>query len=902
MAKNEAKIKFTAETGGFNQAIKQANNEMAQLRAEMKLNETQMKTTGASVEGLENKHRILSNQLSAAEDKTAALSQKVNKAAEIFGENSEEVTKLKTQLLNAQNAEEKLRQAVNSCEQELTDQKNAAKEAESATGQLTDKISSQQAALNRMKSDYVEAALKYGEASDEAKKLEQSIGELSSELKENQSALSSAADKADEFDRSLDGAGDSAADSGGGFTIMKGAIADLVSAGIQAGIGKIKEFTSYLAELPAATMELRQDLATLTTSFDTMGFSTKTAKNTWTDLYAVFGEDDRAVETANNISKMAKNQEDLNDWVTITTGVWGSYQDSLPVEGLAEASNETAKTGKVTGVLADALNWSGEAATMFADYMSDDVVTAEDAFNAALEECNSEQERQKLITETLTSLYGDAADKYRDTAGAQMEAKEAAAENMQAEAELAATVEPVTTEFTKLKTELMQGAQPAIEKVSGALTDAVGWMREHPTVVKAVGAAVGVLAVGFTGLAVALGIYTVAQWAMNAAVLANPITWIAVGIVAAIAAVVGIGVALYENWDKIKKKASEVWSGVKEKWESLKAATIGKFTEIKEKGSEKWDSLKKSVVDKASDIKDKASEKWDKLKSDTSNKFSDAKDKASSAWSKLKSNISKDSDSTRSKASSAWDKLKSKTSTAFSTGKDKATSAWSKLKAKITSDSSETESKSSSKFNSLKNKVTSYLSSAKDKGISNFSKLKSGLSSGASGAYSVVSSKFNAIKNSIAEKMNSAREKVSSAISRIKGLFNFSWSLPKIKVPKFHVSGGKAPWGFGGKGSLPSVSVTWNAKGAIFTKPTIFDTAYGFQGVGEAGAEAVLPIDRLQGYIDRAFNRNIIAYSSEGGDVYNFYVNDATINGTEEMRSVAKNFITEMVRLGGMNK
>ena len=76
MAKNEAKIKFTAETGEFNNAIKQANDEMSELRAELKLNETQMKSTGASVESLEKQHSLLESQLKASQSKTEALTAK----------------------------------------------------------------------------------------------------------------------------------------------------------------------------------------------------------------------------------------------------------------------------------------------------------------------------------------------------------------------------------------------------------------------------------------------------------------------------------------------------------------------------------------------------------------------------------------------------------------------------------------------------------------------------------------------------------------------------------------------------------------------------------------------------------------------------------------------------------
>lgn len=570
MAKNsEAKIKFTAETGGFNDAIKKSSDELSKLRAELKLNDAEMKTNGVSVEGLEKKHAILTEELKLAGDKTAALSAKLDKAVEIYGEGSAEVTKLHRQIAQAKVEEEHLKQAISKCNTELQKQSSAADETKSATAQLTDKIEEQQAELNDLKGEYVEAVLQYGKNSKEAKDLAKEIGKLSGELKESKTAFEGASDKADKLDKSLDDAGNSAGNSADGFTIAKGAIADLAANAITAAIGKVSEFISYLRELPEATRELRQDMATLETSYDRAGFSVEQAKNTWQDLYRIFGEDDRAVEAANLIAKMSDNQEDLNAWVTITQGVWGTYQDSLPVEGLAEASNETAKVGQVTGVLADALNWSSEAATMFAKYMGEDVTTAEDAFNVALSECSTEAERQALITETLTALYGDAAAEYEKASGAQLAAKEATAENTLVQAELAAIIEPTTTAWQNLKTEFISGVIPAAEKVSAWGTSALEWMKEHPKATKLIATTLGILATAFTGLAIAAAIYTVAQIPATAALWAflAPL----LPIIAAVTAVIVAIAALIIYWDEIKNAvivaAQACWEALKTTWE-----------------------------------------------------------------------------------------------------------------------------------------------------------------------------------------------------------------------------------------------------------------------------------------------------------------------------------------------
>ena len=699
MAKNnEAKIKFTAETAEFNDNIKKADKAMGTLRAELNLNETQMKATGKTVEGLEKKHSILQEQLTQSRSKTEALSGKIEVATRLFGANSIEVQSLQEKLLRARAAEERAAQAVNKCSQELEEQRAAAREAESATRKLTDTIESQQTEVDALKKDYTEAVLQYGKNSKEAKALGKQLKSLSGELSDSKGKMNEASRAADKLDKSLDDAGDSARNSEDGFTVMKGAVSNLVSSAIEWGVGKLSEFVGYLKELPEATRELRQDFATLETSFESAGLSTEQATQTWKDLYRVFGEEDRAVEAANLIAKMSKNQEDLNEWVTITQGVWGTYQDSLPVEGLAEAANETSKTGQVTGVLADALNWSSEAASMFSKYMGEDVTTAEDAFNEALKECSTEQERQQLITDTLTKLYGDAAKTYEDAAGAQLAEKDAAAEATLAQANLATAVAPATTAWSGLKTQLLTGVTPAIEKVCGWLSQAFTWLQEHPAAMNAVITVVGIFGGILTGLAVALTVATVAQWAMNSAVLANPITWIVVGIVAAVAALIAIGVALYKNWDTIKEKCSAVWNNVKNAFSNAKTAVVNKVTE-----------LKNGVVNK-----------------------------------------------------------------------------------------------------------------------------------------------FNQIRDGIMKPINKARDAVKNAIDKIKGFFSgLKLKLPKIKLPHFKLKGEFSL----SKMTVPKLAVEWYAKGGIFTKPTIFPTSSGLKGVGDAGAEAVLPIDRLQGYVTEAIAR-----------------------------------------------
>lgn len=126
-------------------------------------------------------------------------------------------------------------------------------------------------------------------------------------------------------------------------------------------------------------------------------------------------------------------------------------------------------------------------------------------------------------------------------------------------------------------------------------------------------------------------------------------------------------------------------------------------------------------------------------------------------------------------------------------------------------------------------------------------------------AYGNVNEIFSNIYSTISSKINAAKDVVRRAVDLIKGAFDFSWSLPELKLPHISVNGGKAPFGIGGKGSLPSFSIEWYKHGKIFTKPTLFSTPFGLKGVGEAGAEAVLPISNLVTYVEDSMNRVIDA-------------------------------------------
>ena len=230
-------------------------------------------------------------------------------------------------------------------------------------------------------------------------------------------------------------------------------LANVAIGGVKALATAVTAIGGALVGSAESTREYRADMGKLSTAFDTAGHSAESATSTYQTLQGVLGESDQAVEASNHLAKLAKNEEDLATWTTIATGVYAEFGASLPIENLTEASNETAKTGQLTGGLADALNWAGES---------------EDAFQAKLDACTTEQERQALITETLNGLYSESAEKYRETNAEVIRANEANEALTSSIASVGSSVEPLITDVKLMGASLLSDLLPGISSVTEA--------------------------------------------------------------------------------------------------------------------------------------------------------------------------------------------------------------------------------------------------------------------------------------------------------------------------------------------------------------------------------------------------------------------------------------------------
>ena len=308
-----------------------------------------------------------------------------------------------------------------------------------------------------------------------------------------------------------------------------------------------------------------------------------------------------------------------------------------------------------------------------------------------------------------------------------------------------------------------------------------------------------------------------------------------------------------------------------------------------------------SISDIASSVSSAVSSAFESMRNAISTAVENAKTSVSNAWESVKSATSKTMESVKSAISKAWDAVKSTVSSVLDAIKSTVTSAWNAVKSTIASVMDAVKSTITNAWNAIKSTVTNAVNNVKSTVTSAFDNIKSTISNAMNAAKSTVSSIFDSIKNAISDKINAAANVVKSAVDKIKGAFNFSWSLPPLKLPHISVTGGVAPFGIGGKGSLPKFSIAWYAKGGVMKSPTIFGVAgNNLLGGGEAGPEAIAPISVLQKYIreavsgsmsdfvgrlKRAVESETVSISSvlgsrvgESGGVSNHYGGGTTIN------------------------
>lgn len=230
----------------------------------------------------------------------------------------------------------------------------------------------------------------------------------------------------------------------------------LLAAAIEVAVSTIKSFAEAVWNMDESTEEFRVSMGKLDTAFETMGYSTTSARKTFREFYKLLGDTGTAVEASQLLARLTTSTKEQARWTEIAAGVYGTFGDSLPIEGLIEASNETAKVGQVTGVLADALNWVG---------------ISEDDFNIRLASCADTAERTALITDTLAAAYDDAAAAMYRNNSAVMNARDAQLELEEAQAGVGEQISRLKTAFSGILTPSIAKVLGWVEKLTSGFAD-----------------------------------------------------------------------------------------------------------------------------------------------------------------------------------------------------------------------------------------------------------------------------------------------------------------------------------------------------------------------------------------------------------------------------------------------
>ena len=675
-AKNEAKIKFTAETSEFTSAIQSANSEMSTLRAEMRLAEASFKNTGDAAEYQKTKTEILEAQLQANADKQEALTQKLEAAKAIYGEDSEEVAKLERALINAQTEEQKLTGELQGANTGLEEQKDAADQAGSSVDDMAeilinagiaDKLSEIGQAAYDMAAEFDDASAAIVEgtgASGEALEgLNKSAQNAFGAIKNADSDINSVANTLAELNTRFGVTGDEAEDltvkienfahhTGTDGTKAVDSIADIMhrwGMDMDDVDGLLDDLTTANQSCQMSVDDLSGYLADNSTQFQELGYSSEEA------LAMLIGLSDGGANVSTVMSGLTK--------------------------GIANMSAETDDVPGAFRSAIDAIEESGSVSEALQQQVGDTGKTVEEIFG--------KKAAQELATNIQNGSFaiGDWTKALQENDGA-----------------LESTTENATTmsdswqqAVNNVQMALMSTFAPAIQSVvtavSGVVTQVAQVVQRSPllqAVVVGIATALGILAaaLGFSAL---VTVVTKAFALLNTTLLANPVFLV----VTAIAALVAGLIYAWNNCETFRNIVTAVF-------ETIRTFVVNAVTAIHKKITEIFNKIRTVITTVTNSIRTKVTSVWSGIRSVTTNIWNNIKSGIQNAITGARNIVTNIINAIKSKMSSAWSGIRSATS-----------SAWNLIKTSITNPISAARTTVANIFTAIKDKIKSTMDGAK---------------------------------------------------------------------------------------------------------------------------------------------------------------------------------------------
>lgn len=836
-------IKLQGESE-YRKALTNITNSLKVVGSELKKVSSLYDKNDTSVEKLSDTNEVLTKKLKLQNDALDRAKDMLKQAQDEYENSADSVKEWQQKLEQAREALDKAKNSTETSADEIADLEAKVKECETELGKAENTTSKYETTVQRWTMEVNNAETAVNKTTREIDKNEAAIKDLESATEDASRETDDMADSMDDLSDSMDDAADKSHKLDGGFSVLKGAMANLVAQGIDFVMDGLRDLTKEAINASDTMYKFEQTMGFA-------GYDDKAIKKAAADVkdYAdrtVYDLDTIANTTAQLAANGIKDYTGLTQAAGNLNAVAGGNADTF--NSVAIALSQTAGQGKLTtenwnqladaipgasGRLQEALKEAGAYTGDFREAMSKGQITA-DEFNAAIMKLGNEPVAVEAATSVKTFEGAIGNMQATVVSGLQEIISEIGMEN----------ITSFLTKTTDLIADVIKGANAAVKWVKSnlptVLTLITGLMTAFTAQVIANKVAVIAATAAEKGMTIAQYAAAAAQKALNIAMAANPIGLIIVGITALVAGFI----YLWNNCEEFR----EFWINLWEKIKKVTTETVEKLKETFEKVktfiSVTWEFIKTKITDSIKNAKENIENTINEIKEGITNTFTTIKTIATTIWEGLKAAVSLSIENTRTNIANTIDAISTTVTTVFNAVKSFVVSVWEGIKNTITN-----------AINGAKTAVTTTATGVKDTVTNLFTVLKTN-----------VVNIWNGIKSAILTPIEAAKNGVKTAIDKMKSFFNFKWELPKIKLPHFSITGKFSL----DPPSMPKLGVEWYQKAMdqpqILDSPTIFGMKGGkLLGAGEAGAEVVAGAGKLMKMIRNAVDTS---YNPEAAPDY----------------------------------